>query len=192
MLTGKENKMVSDARVRYTKMMIQDSFVKLVQGKKFSKITLKEVCNLAGINPSTFYRHYKDIFDWKDQFESSFIEKVESFINNSDKQDIHSILSAQLRDFQNNKEVYTMIASDNFESNLLNRLCLFFIHMAETALKEFNSKDIQTVQQWNCHYAVYGAEGVIRCWVNNGMTEPVEKVIEYIISRVYDNLNYKF
>jgi len=45
--------MAEDARTRYTKMMIKNSFIQLVQEKPFAKITLKEVCSLAGINHST-------------------------------------------------------------------------------------------------------------------------------------------
>lgn len=42
--------MALDARVRYTKMMIRNRFVQLLEHKAFHEITLKEVCELAGIN----------------------------------------------------------------------------------------------------------------------------------------------
>ena len=58
-----------DARVRYTKRIIQESIIKLIQEKPFHRINLTEVCRIAEINRTTFYKYYHDIYDWKEQFE---------------------------------------------------------------------------------------------------------------------------
>lgn len=50
--------MKSDARVRYTKMVIKNSFVKLLAKKPLEKVTVKETCELSEINRATFYKHY--------------------------------------------------------------------------------------------------------------------------------------
>ena len=35
----------------------------LLGGKQISKITVREICEKAGINRSTFYAHYTDVYD---------------------------------------------------------------------------------------------------------------------------------
>lgn len=50
--------MKSDARVRYTKMVIKNSFVKLLAKKPLEKVTVKEICELSEINRATFYKYY--------------------------------------------------------------------------------------------------------------------------------------
>ncbi|EKC69722.1 TetR family HTH transcriptional regulator [human gut metagenome] len=40
-----------------------------VPGKPLEKITVKELCESARINKSTFYAHYKDIYDLSDAME---------------------------------------------------------------------------------------------------------------------------
>ena len=45
----------------------------LVKEKPFHSITLKEVCERAEINRSTFYKHYKDTYDWKEQTKDIFM-----------------------------------------------------------------------------------------------------------------------
>ena len=39
--------MASDARVRYTKMVIAQSFIKLLKEKPINKITVKAICDLS-------------------------------------------------------------------------------------------------------------------------------------------------
>lgn len=64
-----------------TKAKIKESFFKLLNERSSaSKITVKELCENAGIQRSTFYIHYKDIFDIEDAIINIFYEKIESFI----------------------------------------------------------------------------------------------------------------
>ena len=51
--------MKTDARVRYTVHMIQNIFLELLKEKPIAKITVKEICERAEINRSTFYKHYQ-------------------------------------------------------------------------------------------------------------------------------------
>ena len=46
--------MGSDARSRYSQMVIKNSFVELLKKKPINKITVKEVSDMAGIHRATF------------------------------------------------------------------------------------------------------------------------------------------
>ena len=52
--------MKTDARVRFTRKIIQETFLDLLKDKPISKITVKEICDKAKINRGTFYKHYQD------------------------------------------------------------------------------------------------------------------------------------
>ena len=43
-----------DARVRYTRRVLKDSFLLLLKEKPVNKITVKRVCELAEVNRATF------------------------------------------------------------------------------------------------------------------------------------------
>ena len=47
--------MKTDPRVRYTRMIIQTAFSELLQQKPVNRITVREVCDKAEINRSTFF-----------------------------------------------------------------------------------------------------------------------------------------
>lgn len=68
--------MKNDRRIRRTRTAIQSAFLKLIFEKDINKITIKELCERADINKSTFYLHYQDIYDLEEQFEEEISEKV--------------------------------------------------------------------------------------------------------------------
>ena len=65
-----------DRRVKYTKRIIKDTFLELLQEKDITKVTVIELCNKADINRATFYRYYLDIYDLLDKLEEEFINEV--------------------------------------------------------------------------------------------------------------------
>ena len=60
-----------DIRIEKTKTALHNTFLELRSRKPLEKITIKELCEKAQINKSTFYSHYKDIYDLSDQLETS-------------------------------------------------------------------------------------------------------------------------
>ena len=60
-----------DLRIEKTERGIKNAFIELRSRKSLEKITVKELCESARINKSTFYAHYKDIYDLSEQLEES-------------------------------------------------------------------------------------------------------------------------
>ena len=44
-----------------TKQIIRDSFIRLLNEKPFSKITVRDIVDDCGINRNTFYYHFEDL-----------------------------------------------------------------------------------------------------------------------------------
>ena len=69
-----------DIRVIKSNRKITDAFVELRSRKPIEKISVTELCKLAGVNKSTFYAHYQDIYDLSDKIETRIVEDVVSSI----------------------------------------------------------------------------------------------------------------
>ena len=69
-----------DKRVEKTKYAIKNAFLKLRKKKPLEKITVKELCEKAYINKSTFYAHYEDIYALSDALEYELVLEVVSSI----------------------------------------------------------------------------------------------------------------
>ena len=72
--------MKTDARVRYTRKVIQDAFLNILKEKPVSKITVKEVCDMTEINRGTFYKHYQDCYDLLDKIEEEGLRDRKSVV----------------------------------------------------------------------------------------------------------------
>lgn len=78
--------MAGDRRVKYTKMVLRESLVKLLQKKPISRITVKELCDLADINRATFYTHYTDQFDLLRKVSDELIADITSYMDSGLKE----------------------------------------------------------------------------------------------------------
>lgn len=67
-----------DIRIAKTKKGIINAFLELRSKKAIEKITVKELCEKAEINKSTFYTHFKDIYDLSEYLETQIANEVVS------------------------------------------------------------------------------------------------------------------
>lgn len=71
-------------------MLIRRAFTTLLRQKPIQSISVKELCELAEINRGTFYAHYTDIYDLRDQIEqemqTDFAKALEPLLSLDDSQ----------------------------------------------------------------------------------------------------------
>ena len=58
----------NDLRIINSRQRITDAFLLLIADKSFRKITVKEIIFTADVNRSTFYHHFEDKWDLRDQY----------------------------------------------------------------------------------------------------------------------------
>lgn len=175
-----------DARVRYTKRVIQDSVIALVQENPFHKITLTEVCRLAEINRTTFYKYYTDIYDWKEQLERECLSRTSDVVLSADAPtSVNEILTRQFQDMKDNAQLYGLISSPNFESGVLDMCLSMCLEKADADTTLFEGYETDSRRRWNCHYVVYGMRGVITCWLKDGMKEEPKVLASYCTEWMY-------
>lgn len=63
-------------RVRMSKKLIKDALMELLSSKSLSEISVKEICDKADVNRSTFYSHYEDLFCLLKSIEQDFFDRL--------------------------------------------------------------------------------------------------------------------
>lgn len=96
--------MKTDARVRYTKMVIKQCFFRLIRQKSISKITVKEICEFAQINRSTFYKYYADPYDLLEKLEEEAILGITQMIDEYPQKGLRPVLVTILRAIYSNRD----------------------------------------------------------------------------------------
>lgn len=76
-------------RIKFTKALLKNSLIELMHTKSINKITVKELCENADINRSTFYLYYTDQFALLKEIEEELLlnakehlKKIDSDLNN--------------------------------------------------------------------------------------------------------------
>ena len=65
-----------DLRVIKTKKNIRDAFLKLRAENPPEKIRVTELCKVATINKSTFYKYYQDIYSLSEELENEIFDAI--------------------------------------------------------------------------------------------------------------------
>lgn len=178
--------MAVDVRTRYTRSMIQSSFVKLLKEKPIDKITVKEICDSAQINRSTFYKHYRDIYDVQEKIEDELREAAVEMIKNIQKTGIKEAFSQAIGAIRDNLDFYLAVFLQKNTSDLVKFLL-------EDYFKELNEESdisLPDVSKENrdyiLHYISWGCAGIINCWIKNGMKDSNDSVAE-LIEKLIEN-----
>ena len=103
-----------DRRIKYTKKIIKETFLNLLEEKELNKITVSEICRISDINRATFYRYYLDVFDLFDKIQDEFVECLkESIKTNSDKSSVSTYTKGLLETLVKEKKLTKIIFSIN-------------------------------------------------------------------------------
>jgi len=114
-MSGKETKK-NDLRSRYTRQVLSESLVSLIQEKPFEKVTVKELCEKAAVNRATFYTYYSDIHDlmgqlWEDM--KDYICRHVKSMNTGDAEQHREAMVDYLRYMRENEQLYFLLVGEN-------------------------------------------------------------------------------
>ena len=81
-----------------TRSSFQNAFWILYEKRSIEKITVKDICNMAGYNRSTFYQYYTDVYDLlhkaEDQFLADIGNSVVMIVEQAQNWDLSSMIQA--------------------------------------------------------------------------------------------------
>ena len=115
-----------DIRIEKTERAIKNAFMELRAQKPLEKIRVKELCDLACINKSTFYAHYQDIYALATAMEDELVEAVVASLPRltaSDVSERTEWLTRELfRAFVRNQEAVNIVFADSRQGLFINRV----------------------------------------------------------------------
>ena len=112
----------SDARVRYTRQVIKESFLALLQDKPVNRITVKEVCEAAELNRATFYAHYSDCFALLQSIEQELLDCFEKSMHLVDGFDVSALIEAIYRMVEQHESACRVLVFGGASPTILGRM----------------------------------------------------------------------
>ena len=169
-------------KVRYTKMVIRESFFELLERKELREITVKELCELADINRGTFYSHYMDIHDLVEKLGQEYVQKMkavsrfENIGENNQMEmfiDIFSHIKNSFRDFK------ALLLIPSFSRYLDEILAEVYEHHA-LAWRGKNPQISENMIEYSFAFLASGSTRVIHKWIENDFEESPEEIAKFI------------
>lgn len=169
-----------DRRVKYTKKVIRDTFIRLLSEKDLKRITVSEICKEADVNRATFYRYYLDVYDLINKIQADFVNELKEAANTEGKYSVSSFTKELLTVFLENKDLVKVLFNTNNNVYYLQDI----LELAYERCKEKWEQDLPNVLKEDIDYAsIYifnGALGVVNFWVKNDFDKDVDEVAEII------------
>lgn len=171
----------SDARVRYTRMIIEQSFLELLTQKSVSKITVTELCEKAQINRATFYKYYLDVPDLLEKIEEDLFDKIRASFDEKEIK-FRPFLVKMMHYTRENQERFIALGGDNGDSGLMTKTFMVCYERAYPLLAQNLHTLKESEKQMLYQFLSHGAGAVLTWWVKNGMKESPEDVAQFILS----------
>lgn len=151
-----------DRRVKYTRMVIKESFINLLEEKEISQITIKEICENADINRATFYTHYSDQYDLLKKIEDEFLDNIKDYLDELDQGNdkVNPVLLAEriFEYIKENAKMCKLLLSERGGLNFQKRVMML---VYDTIINEIT--DNSNITKEDAEY-VYSFTNNRMCW----------------------------
>ena len=161
-----------DRRVRYTKMVLKDSFISLLEKKDISQITVKEICENADINRATFYSHYTDVYDLLKKIESELLENVNVYllqlyhkVKKVDEAELTEKIFAYIKE---NAKLCRLLLSERGDLSFQKKIMILVYDKIINDLTD-NSNISREDAEYVYSFAITGCVGLVQKWFDDNM-----------------------
>jgi len=172
---------MKDRRIKKTEESIQSAFANLLSEKLMENITVKNLCEVANINKSTFYLHYKDIYDCADCFRDDIIYEIDKVFSQYNFGGIIDnfpiILENIMNIFETNKELYMPFLKS---PSLSPTLCKMKQLIIDKVLNRLDEKD-DVIQQCIVSFVI---SGIISLLEQNDFAQISKKTILALADKI--------
>lgn len=168
--------MKTDARVRYTRMRIRQAFFQCLKEKPISRITVKELCDIAEINRATFYSHYDDPYDLMVKLENEALDDLRELAEKATFDKESGILTVLLKKLKEDNGETRLLASAGGDPNFNGRISALFYEIYRNRMKDRLPKLGEAKEKLVYRFMAGGCSQVLALWVEEGMSAKPETV----------------
>ena len=152
--------------------------------RPIGKITVREICERTGIHRSTFYAHYRDVFDLVEKVEKSMSRQLtETFFRKLDEKaparDCFAEIFAFIRE---HRDFYLYYLTESRQYGVL-QLAWETVRDRAAAVSAGPEKfGAQTTEEMEYHgvFFLVGMTAVVRMWLQKGCPEEPEALYDLI------------
>lgn len=170
-------------RVKMTKMLLNESFLKFLAEKPLPRITIKEICEDADVNRSTYYAHFTDPYDQLKKLESDIMVDMTIYVDSIVTEGLHDdkkqrqIIKGVLEYTQSKKHVFQVLLKSG-DLDLQKDILTFF---GERIFQKERTPNVATKKKaYQYIYASTGSFGLIYYWIMDDDAIEIDTMADWI------------
>ncbi len=155
----------NNRRTQITKMLLKTSLIELMHEKNMNQITIKELCERADLNRSTFYLHYTDQYALLEDIENEMISTTFAHLQNvGPTLDTLSYIVAFLDYVKDNKDIFqTLLCTQKYTEFQE----VFIAKIIEQIKDKLPLNCSSEMQKYVHTFLLHGSTHIIIDWINN-------------------------
>lgn len=158
---------MQDFRVRRSRRALKQALLVLMKTKNYSRITIKELCETAGLNRSTFYDNYGDIHALLLDIHTDIFDGMLQALNENPSVSSEDPLKNRIRSvtqiiiyLQENMDIFQLLLTNNDDN-------LFEKHLSAYYMEKYCSKDAGWKECYLFLYHAIGSFTLIHQWIRD-------------------------
>ena len=190
----------SEAKFQNTAVKMNRALLALLERKEFKDISIKDICEQAGVNRSTFYAHYDNTYDLLQETHAGLIIGFFDELDSSLKVDINKLdadelifaspqyIVPYLRFIKEHKWIFKVYNNSNaFSTGATDQLLIDNIMVPIYAKNGVTDK---TVVTYMSKYFLSGVTAITTEWVNRDCVDDILFICEIITICIRPTMKY--
>lgn len=150
---------------------IEKAFVALLQTRELKDITVSNICKQTGLNRSTFYANFLDIYDLADQVRATLERDFASVFRDDDESRERNGALRMFTHIKENQLFYKTYFKLGYDE--AHQLMVYDTARAE---KDFGNKHIK----YHIEFFRNGINAIIKMWLAGGCVESPEEMAQIL------------
>lgn len=173
-----------DRRVKYTKMVLKESFINLLEKKDISQISIKEICEDADINRATFYAHYSDQYDLLKKIEAELVDNINVHIAEFDckSNELDAVLQAEriFAYLKENARLCKILIGERGDLGFQKQVMMLVYDLIISNLTNDN-KISREDAEYVYSFTITGCVGLVQKWFDDDMKKSPRFMAEMVV-----------
>lgn len=157
----------NNKRKRESIEKIEKAFIEMLMTKELNQISVTDICNETGLNRSTFYANFTDVYALAD----SLREKLEADFTEHFKNETNRDAVTMFRHIYENRLFYKAYFKLGYDEN--HQIYIYDMPRAE---KDFGGKNVK----YHIEFFKSGLNAIIKMWLNSGCIETPEEMADIL------------
>ena len=156
-------------RIALTKRLLKTSLTEMLQSHSIYEISIRELCQRAGINRSTFYKYYGSQFDLLSEMEQDLLCSVETTLT-SQADASETVVEQIMAYLEKHIEFVRLLLNSNVDPLFPEKL--FSVEPIRRMSRDLKADMSEDEYEYYYCFTLHGAYEMVHRWINKDDREP--------------------